>query len=55
MKFIHCYDSQTKQKLLDDGYKLISESEGIYIFENNKGEFKENEIQKCRFSNKMIF
>lgn len=41
--------------LLNKGYKLISENNGVYIFENNKRKFKEDEIKKCKFSNRMIF
>lgn len=55
MKFIHCFDSHTKQILLNKGYKLISENNGICIFENNKREFKEDEVKKCKLSDRMIF
>ena len=58
MKFIHCFNLQLKDKLLESGYKLLVENNGFFIFENSPTlSFNFNEIDKKQFvfSNKMIF
>ena len=58
MKFIHCFSRELKNKLLDNGYKLVSDNNGLYIFENStKLRFDFNAIDKKQFvlTNKLIF
>jgi hypothetical protein len=57
VKFIHCFTKELKNKLLQSGYKLLSENNGFFIFENNPIlTFNFNEVDKKQFvfSNKMI-
>jgi len=58
MNFIHCFNLELKNKLLKDGFKLLSENNRFSIFENNQSlNFNFNQIDKKQFvfSNKMIF
>lgn len=58
MKFIHCFSQELKNKLLQKGYKLLSENDGIFIFENSLSisfDFKEIDKTQFIFSNKLTF
>jgi len=58
VNFIHCFDLQLKNKLLQEGFKLISSNNNLSIFENNqKINFNFKEINKSFFifSNKITF
>lgn len=58
MKFIHCFNQELKNKLLQKGYKLLSENDGIFIFENSSSksfDFKEIDKTQFIFSNKLTF
>jgi hypothetical protein len=50
IKFIHCFNNDLKNKLLQSGFNLISEFNNISIFENNsKLTFSFNKIDKKQF------
>jgi len=50
LKFIHCFNNDLKNKLLQSGFNLISEFNNISIFENNsKLTFSFNKIDKKQF------
>ena len=58
MKFIYAYDNETKEKLLDKGYKLmttqlINEKE-TFVFLNN-GKKLNFESENVKFTNKLMF
>ncbi|HHU80520.1 MAG TPA: hypothetical protein GXZ35_04205 [Acholeplasmataceae bacterium] len=58
MKFIHCFSEELKNKLLQNGYNLLVETNGIFIFENSPTlffDFGKIDSTKFTFSNKMIF
>lgn len=58
MNFIHCFNLQLKNKLLQNGFKLISSNNNLSIFENNStSKFNFDQVDKLQFifSNKMIF
>ena len=58
MNFIHCFTQELKNKLLKDGFKLLSENSNFSIFENDQLlKFNFNLIDKKQyiFSNKIIF
>lgn len=58
MKFIHCFNQELKNKLLQNGYKLLSENNSFFIFENNpiiKFNFEEVDKKQFILTNKMIF
>lgn len=58
MKFIHCFSSELKNKLLQKGYKLLSQNNGFFIFENSPTisfDFSEVDKKQFMFSNKMTF
>lgn len=58
MKFIHCFDENLKNQLLQNGYKLITSKNGVYIFENNSKvnfNFEQFDNSQFIFSNKMVF
>lgn len=58
MKFIHCFNSELKDKLIQKGFKLLVSTNGFFIFENSPTlSFNFNNIDKNQFtfSNKMIF
>lgn len=58
MKFIHCFDSELKDKLIQNGFKLLVSTDSLFIFENSSSiSFDFNQLDKKQFifSNKMIF
>lgn len=58
MKFIHCFTEDLKNKLLQSGFELLVETNGLFIFENNnklKFNFSELDKKQFIFSNKMTF
>jgi hypothetical protein len=58
MKFIHCFTEELKNKLINSGYKIINQTNGLYIFENslsNTFNFNNEEKNQFIFSNKMFF
>ena len=58
MKFIYAYDNETKEKLLDKGYKLMTtqiiNNKETFVFLNNgkKLNFEEMDI---KLTNKLMF
>ncbi len=58
MNFIHCFDVNLKNELLQKGFKLLSENNGLIIFENNNNinfNFKEVDKSQFVFTNNMFF
>jgi len=58
IKFIHCFSEDLKNKLLHNGFKLLSKNNSFYIFENSPTlsfNFKQIEKEQFIFSNKMTF
>jgi hypothetical protein len=58
VKFIHCFDSELKDKLIQNGFKLLVSTDSLFIFENSSSiSFDFNQLDKKQFifSNKMIF
>jgi hypothetical protein len=58
MKFIHCFSQELKNKLLQNGFKLLCENNSFSIFEYSpKLNFSFSEIDKKQFvlSSKMTF
>jgi len=58
LKFIHCFTEDLKNKLLQSGFELLVETNGLFIFENNnklKFNFSELDKKQFIFSNKMTF
>lgn len=58
MKFIHCFNEGLKNKLLQNGFKLLVSTDNLFIFENSPSlSFDFNQLDKKQFifSNKMIF
>jgi len=58
LKFIHCFSKELKNKLLQKGFKLLSQNNGFFIFENSPTitfDFKQIDKKQFVFSNKMIF
>ena len=58
MKFIYAYDNETKEKLLDEGYKLmttqiINEKE-TFVFINNGKKIKFDNMN-INLTNKLMF
>ena len=58
MKFIYAYDNETKEKLLDEGYKLmttqiINEKE-TFVFLNNGKKLKFDNMN-INLTNKLMF
>ena len=50
MKFIHCFDSELKNNLIQNGFRLISENGTLSIFENNtKSTFDFNQLNNTNF------
>lgn len=58
MKFIYVYDNETKKKLLDNEYKLITtqiiNSKETFVFLNN-GKKLNFESENVKFTNKLMF
>ena len=58
MKFIHCFSEDLKGELLKSGFRLVSDLNGLFIFENNsKLRFDFNSVDRKSFifTDKMIF
>ncbi len=58
MKFIHCFNQELKDKLIQNGFKLLVSTDSLFIFENSSSiSFDFNQLDKKQFifSNKMIF
>jgi hypothetical protein len=58
VKFIHCFNQELKNKLLQNGFKLLVSTDSLFIFENSPSlSFDFNQLDKKQFifSNKMIF
>jgi len=58
LKFIHCFSEELKNKLFQNGFKLLAETNGFFIFENSPTllfNFKQIDKKQFIFSNKMIF
>lgn len=58
MYFIHCFDVNLKNELLQKGFKLLFENNGLCIFENNHNinfNFKEVDKSQFVFTNNMFF
>ena len=51
--FIKVKDEDTKQQLLDLGYKLLSDKNGIATFLNNKDRSQSFSCKKVIYTNKM--
>lgn len=58
MKFIHCFNTELKNKFLQNGFELLVETNGFFIFKNNpsaKFNFEEVDQSQFVFSNTMVF
>jgi len=58
LKFIHCFSEELKNKLLQNGFKLLSQNNSFFIFENSPTitfNFKQIDKKQFVFSNKMTF
>lgn len=59
MKFIYCYDDNTKERMMLNGYEFISEvqfkGKTAFLFVNNSNKLKFTNEDKVEFSNKMYF
>lgn len=54
--FIYCNDEEVKNKMLNSGYKLLKEQEGVYVFANNNKIKFDNSLEKqVMFSNRLTF
>lgn len=51
--FIKVKDEETKQQLLDLGYKLLSERNGIATFLNDLSKLQSFSCKKLTYTNKM--
>jgi hypothetical protein len=50
VKFIHCFSPELKNKLIQNGFKLVSENNNLFIFENNvKLTFDFNKLDRNQF------
>jgi len=55
-KFIITNDKYTKEKLLENGYKLISVNEDMYVFEQNPSlSFSLQDNLKFAYTNTLVF
>ena len=58
MKFIYAYDNETKEKLLDEGYKLMTiqliNSKETFVFLNN-GKKLNFDNMNINLTNKLMF
>lgn len=57
-KLIYCYDDDTKTTLINNGYKLLRDSDRFSIFANNveNSKLNFNDYSKhIKFSNVMLF
>jgi hypothetical protein len=58
VKFIHVFTQELKNKLLQNGFELLVETNDFFIFKNNptiKFNFGEIDKKQFVFSNKMTF
>ncbi len=58
MKFIYCFNTELKNKFLQNGFELLVETNGFFIFKNNpsvKFNFEEVDQSQFVFSNSMVF
>lgn len=58
MKFIYCFNKDLKNKFLQNGFELLVETNGFFIFKNNpstKFNFEEIDQSQFVFSNSMVF
>lgn len=54
-KFIYVFDEDTRDRLITQGYKLMSSSNGIYIFMNKVNvNFSMNDVH-CVYSDTLTF
>lgn len=54
--FIYCKDNTIKNKLLSQGYQLLKEQNGMFVFADNKKlVFDDSLKNKVVFSNRMTF
>ncbi len=57
MKFIHCFDEELKNKLLQSGFRLLHQGNSFFIFENNSTlqfDFTGQDKSQFIFSNKLV-
>ena len=58
MKFIYAYDNETKEKLLDEGYKLMTtqilNDKKVFVFLNN-GKKLNFDNMNINLTNKLMF
>ena len=58
MKIIYAYDNETKEKLLDEGYKLMTtqilNGKETFVFLNNGKKLKFEEMD-IKLTNKLMF
>jgi hypothetical protein len=57
MNFIICFDQDLKDKLINQGYLLLSQNDDMYIFENNNMlnfDFNSVDKKKYLFTNKLF-
>ena len=58
MKFIYAYDNKTKEKLLDEGYKLMTtqilNDKKVFVFLNN-GKKLNFDNMNINLTNKLMF
>lgn len=58
MKFIYAYDNETKEKLLDNGYKLMTtqilNDKKVFVFLNN-GKKLNFDNMNINLTNKLMF
>lgn len=58
MKFIYVYDNETKEKLLDEGYKLMTtqilNDKKVFVFLNNGKKLKFDNMN-INLTNKLMF
>ena len=53
--FIKTYDKETKEKLLKEGFKLVSQDGNVATFVNNHSLIFENTNNKIQYSNMLTF
>lgn len=53
--FIKTSDIDTKNKLIEEGFKLVSQDNGMFTFVNNNSIAFENTNKKIQYSNILTF
>ena len=53
--FIKTSDKETKEKLLKEGFKLVSQDGNVATFVNNHSRIFENTNNKIQYSNMLTF